>query len=63
MPAALVQKIAREKGIPESKLEEKWEAAKRAAEKKFGDNTESDDFYAYTTRVFKNMIGMEEARK
>ncbi|QJT71283.1 hypothetical protein GR11A_00246 [Vibrio phage vB_VcorM_GR11A] len=56
MPSSLVKKVAEERNMSVDKVEEYWDKAKKVADKKF---KESDDsYYPYTTRVFKNMVGM-----
>lgn len=52
MPSAYVKKMADKHGISVKEAEDKWDEAKQAAEKQGqGDN------YAYTTQIFKNMMG------
>lgn len=52
MPQNLVKKLAKQGKGSEAELEGKWEDAKRAAAKEG-----KSDNWAYTTSIFKNMVG------
>jgi hypothetical protein len=62
MPSAYVAKVAKDKGLSLKAVEEKWEDAKAAAEKQYGNIEKKDPskFYAITMTIFKKMMQNED---
>lgn len=58
MPSALVKKYAEKSGTSVEKAEERWKEAKDKAGEKFKHG--SKRFWAYTTGIFKRMMGESE---
>jgi hypothetical protein len=56
MPNSYFQKISDERNISIRALEEIWEKAKNLATDKFDEGDKG--YYAYTTSIFKNMLGL-----
>ncbi len=51
MPAAIVEKVAKELDVPVSEIEKVWDDAKAAAKEQ-----DQEENYAYVMRIFQNMI-------
>lgn len=51
MPAAIVEKVAKELDVPVSEIEAIWDKAKEAAKE-----SEQEENYAYIMRIFQTMI-------
>ena len=51
MPAAIVEKVAKELDVPVSEIEKVWDNAKEAAKEQ-----DQEENYAYVMRIFQNMI-------
>lgn len=52
MPTPYIQKLSKEHGTSESKLEKYWKEAKEAA----GPDTGDDKYYGLVTKIFKAKI-------
>lgn len=61
MPSEYVSKLAKENDMSTDEAEKLWIKAEKLAKKELDTDKEDDKFYAYTTGIFKKMMGVSES--
>lgn len=61
MPSEYVSKLAKENNMSTDEAEKLWNKAQKLAKKELDTDKEDDRFYAYTTGIFKKMMGVSES--
>lgn len=61
MPSEYVNKLAKENNMSTDEAEKLWNKAQKLAKKELDTDKEDDRFYAYTTGIFKKMMGVSES--
>lgn len=62
MPAAYVEKIAKDRGISVKDAESRWDTAKqKAVDAGLSPDKDSSRYWSYVMGVFKRMMGVEES--
>lgn len=61
MPSEYVSKLVKENNMSTDEAEKLWNKVQKLAKKELDTDKEDDRFYAYTTGIFKKMMGVSES--